>query len=141
MDGALPTSEMDSTQFLGGVRLASACWNEARSSGDRRHDADFASRGSVHAAHFKNSELTHVRSGVEDALTAVEADLVGLMFQGEWTCQMLVAATKDCFVQKVEDCIEDLHELALSFPPRNRAADRNRATTTGALSGGTAVHV
>lgn len=125
----------------GGVCLARANRNKAWSGDLCRHDAEFAGRRGAHAARFEHSERTHVGGGIVKTFATVEADFVGFMLECEWACQMLVAATKDGLVEKVENYTEDFHELALSFPPRNRAADRTEATTTGALSGGTAVHV
>jgi hypothetical protein len=47
-------------------------------------------------------------------LAAIKADHVGLLLQGEWTGQMLMTATKDDFVKKIENSTKDFHELGPS---------------------------
>jgi hypothetical protein len=41
--------------------------------------------------------------------SAIQAYFVGLLLEREWTCQTLMPATKENFVQKVENSLQNFH--------------------------------
>lgn len=93
----------------------------------------------MHPPNLANIERTHGGRGVINLLSAIQANHVSLLLQSKWTGQVLVTATKDCFIQKIENRAKNIHELVPSYSLRNLGAFREMYFY-GAQSGRTAVH-
>lgn len=83
-------------------------------SGDRYH-FQFTCLPCVNAAHFAAAQGLHGVGRIENMLSAVQAYFVGLLLEREWTCQTLMPATKQNFVQKVENGLQNFHRWPLSI--------------------------
>jgi hypothetical protein len=78
-------------------------------SGDRYH-FQFTCLHRVNAANFTAAQGPHGIGRIENMLSAFQAYFVGLLLEGEWTSQMLVPATKQNFVQNVENDLQKFHD-------------------------------
>lgn len=83
-------------------------------SGDR-YNFQFTCLHCVNAAHFTAAQGLHGVGRIENMFSAVQAYFVCLLLECEWTCQTLMSATKENFVQKVENGLQNFHGWPLSI--------------------------
>jgi hypothetical protein len=97
------------------VRFTCGALSQKRS-GRGHHRGDNTGLRCLHPANLPRAERAHALTGVIDLTATIQAYLIGLLLQREWSCLADMAAPKDHIVEELQQRTNPIHEEKRSFP-------------------------